>query len=331
LPALQGLRAFLPNARITALGARPALELLENDPLADELVGVQDFGLRHWGDGGSERSREAVRNWLHQSDFNLVIDPSHAVQGVAETIWQHHHALLDTGNSALDETLARGGNGVAAIKAAVRAGWGLEIDDEKVPALRLGSGEHSFAERYLDAFRLTGKRLLGISPVASSALKRWPVARLARVADRLLGARFDAVLIFHGPQRQEGARLLGHLRHGPRAHLVESLHLRLVAALLARCRLFICNDTGLLHLAAAVGVPVAGVFGPTSPAIYLPPAGMAAVVTTSCPHRKTGTFGPPVCIVRGRCLLGGRSCIDAIGTGDLLAALEEETGQPPCQ
>lgn len=53
--ALDALRRALPTACITALGARPAIELLEHDPRIDELVCTQDWGLRHWGDTGTPK------------------------------------------------------------------------------------------------------------------------------------------------------------------------------------------------------------------------------------------------------------------------------------
>ena len=51
---------------------------------------------------------------------------------------------------------------------------------------------------------------------------------------------------------------------------MQTSDLRLVAGLLSRCAAFTGNDTGLMHIAAAMGVPVAAVFGPTWPGIYLP-------------------------------------------------------------
>jgi ADP-heptose:LPS heptosyltransferase len=325
LPSLQALRHLLPQARITALGARPAIELLERDGCVDELVNVHDFGFTHWGDLGKEESRDSFRQWLLQNAYDLVIDPSHAVLGAGEVIWQHYRAILDTGKSDQDEALARGEHGVAAIKAAVRARWGLEIADGVLPALQLSPAEHALAAEYLRGCGLDGeKNLLGFSPVASSALKRWPMERLAAVADHLLGGSFDAGLLFCGPQRWTAERLFGCMQHRQQVEVIADLHLRKVAALLARCRLFIANDTGLLHLAAAAQVPVLGVFGPTSAAIYLPPAkAVAAAVTDFCPHRKTASFGPPACLIADRCLMRDSGCIEKIETEQLLALLRE--------
>ncbi|MDA8165331.1 MAG: glycosyltransferase family 9 protein [Desulfobacteraceae bacterium] len=326
LPAVHELRALLPKARITGLGARPAIELLAGEPVVDELVCVQDFGLRDWADHGSEGSREAFAQWLAARGFDLVIDPTHAVSGAAAVIWQHHRAILDAGESIQNEALAKGADGLAAVKAAVREGWGLALDEATVPVLRLRPEERTFAETFLEEHGCAGQRLLGVSPVASSPLKRWPVACLAAAADSLLVGALDALLVFCGPL-EEGSQFISHLRHRRRARLVSDLHLRRVAALLARCRLFVGNDTGLLHLAAAVGVPVAGVYGPTSPAIYRPPGGKAVVPRVWCPHRKAGSFGPPACIAQDRCLTEAGSCIATIAVGDLLAALREGAGR----
>jgi ADP-heptose:LPS heptosyltransferase len=107
--------------------------------------------------------------------------------------------------------------------------------------------------------------------------------------------------------------------------------LRRVAALLACCMLFVGNDTGLMHMSAALGVPTIGVFGPTCPAIYLPPGahtrGVAAL--NACLYRITDSFGPPECISQNRCLKGLRTCIDQVQSGEILAAIGEVSGKDP--
>lgn len=322
LPVLQALRGFMPEARITALGARPAIELLENDDCVDELVGVQEFGFSHWGDPGTQANRRSFQDWLLQNRFDLVLDPSHAAMGAREMIRHNHRMILDSGDRAQDEALAMGEDGVGAIKAAVHAGWGLKIAAGELPVMRPSAAEHALAARFMQERGLACKTILGFSPVASSALKRWPVERLAAVADSLLTDSFEAALLFCGPQRQIASRLLGYMRHRHRVEVIADVHLRQAAALLGRCRLFICNDTGLLHLAAAMRVRVLGIFGPTSAGIYLPPGGaVAAEADDFCPHRKKASFGPPACLVEDRCLEGGGRCIERIEFERVLSLL----------
>ncbi len=312
LPVLGVLRSAAPAARITALGARPALELLAGDRRVDRLSCVQDWGFRHWGDYGTPTIRTAIREWFAAEAFDLVLDPSHAVMGAGAAIWDSRATILDAGSDLQDRALATGLDGLAAINAAVQAGWGISIPAAAVPRLELAAAEISFAAGFLRTHGLAG-RPVGFSPVASSPLKRWPVARFAALADRLI-ENGESLLLFAGPQRQFGEDIRRRLRRPERAVAVGPLHLRRVAALLARCRLFLGHDTGLMHLAAAVGTPLVALFGPTSPQIYLPgqvPA-IACGGRDGCTWRKTRAFGPPKCVMEGRCLAGKRSCIDEV-------------------
>ena len=319
-PLLQALRAAAPRARITALGARPALELLEADDRVDELLAVQDWGLEHWGDLGSPVIRARVDAWLAEQCFDAVLDPSHAVAAVRDILWQRGGCLLDTGLRIQDDAL-RADGGVAAIRRAAELGWGLRVPADVAPALQFSAADLRNVEAFLADHGLAGDRLVAISPVASSALKRWPPERLAQIADGLI-RRGYRVLLLEGPQ-QECGRQVRQAMQAPDAVLgIGSLPLRETAALLARCAGFVGNDTGLMHLAAAVGTRVFAVFGPTSPEVYLPPEQQGMAPDVPCPHRHIRRFGPPDCLLIDRCLLGLRSCIDAVdiaAVGDAVA------------
>lgn len=318
LPVLDMLRQTMPTAHLTALGARPALELLQADARFNALACVQDWGLSHWGDRGTAASRRQIAAWLTAQNFDLIIDPSHAVTAVGDVIWERCTSILDTGRYTDQQALEEGCGGVAAIKEAVRQGWGLQIPYDLLPYLTLNRAEQDFAEHFFASHGLRGCSPIGLSPVASSELKRWPTERLAQVAERLPGP----LLLFRGPTQDDGSAANAWLPEGTIS--VGPLHLRQTAALLAGCSLFLCNDTGLMHLAAAVGTPVVAIFGPTSPSIYLPPGGTAVAVggMDDCPFRRRDSFGPPECLVQGYCMLGMRSCIDRVESEQVLAALQ---------
>jgi hypothetical protein len=278
---------------------------------------VQDWGLSHWGDRGTPASRRQIGAWLTDQNFDLIIDPSHAVTAVGDVVWERSTAVLDTGRYTDQRALQEGRDGVTAIKEAVHQGWGLHIPPDLVPYLPLNRAQQDFAERFLPSHGLHGCSPMGLSSVASSELKRWPTERLAQVAEDLPGP----LLLFRGPAQEEASAACTWLPAGSVA--VGPLPLRQTAALLARCALFLCNDTGLMHLAAAVGTPVLAIFGPTSPSIYLPPGGAAVAVggMDDCPFRRRYSFGPPDCLLQGRCMLGLRSCIDRVESGQVLASL----------
>lgn len=333
-PLLQALRRAAPRARITALGARPALELLEVDERLDALACVQDWGLAHWGDSGSAAIAERVHRWLSEQRFDVVLDPSHAVAAVRDILWQRGGCLLDTGLWIQDAALAEDG-GVAAICRAAEYGWGLgEASVDTEPELRIGAVDHAHAREWLAQSGVEAERLAAVSPVASSSLKRWPAERLAAIADRLADRGYR-VLVLQGPQEACGRAVVQAMRRPDAAVTVDRVCLRTTAALLARCDVFVGNDTGLMHMAAAVGTPVFAVFGPTSPQVYLPPGQHGCAPQIPCPYRHTRRFGPPECLVVDRCLLGLRSCIDAVSLMELEQALDTRLSaaapQPPGQ
>lgn len=108
----------------------------------------------------------------------------------------------------------------------------------------------------------------GCNSLKNQHHRLWPSASFARLIGRLLETRSHArVLLFQGPQDIEINQVilsqLGDYRRD--VVLVDRLPMRAVAVLIQRCRIFISNDSGLMHTAAACRVPCVAVFGPTNP------------------------------------------------------------------
>jgi heptosyltransferase-1 len=109
-----------------------------------------------------------------------------------------------------------------------------------------------------------GDRLVAINPGAGRPEKRWPVERFHALADRLATEGGARVLVLWGPDESHMAREIALGLPGGSVLLAPPTDLGELTALLRRCRLMIANDTGPLHLAAALGTPSLGLFGPTS-------------------------------------------------------------------
>jgi lipopolysaccharide heptosyltransferase I len=125
----------------------------------------------------------------------------------------------------------------------------------------------ALAERRMDEFlgEQGVKRhdlLVAINPGAGRDNKRWPVAHFRRLADRLAQEPDVRVLLLWGPDEIHMARQIRDGLH-PRAILAPPTDLHELAALLRRSALMVANDTGPLHLAAALGTASVGLFGPT--------------------------------------------------------------------
>jgi ADP-heptose:LPS heptosyltransferase len=141
--------------------------------------------------------------------------------------------------------------------------------------------------------------VVAIAPGSRASSRRWDSNRFAAIANRLVGAGARVVVLGSSDEREITATVAGTkaLDLGGRTDLL------VLAAGLAESRLLICNDSGTMHLAAAVGTPTISLWGAGDPAVTGPVGrGHALVHTTAlpcipcvrntCPRRGQGTVLP---------------------------------------
>jgi heptosyltransferase-3 len=126
---------------------------------------------------------------------------------------------------------------------------------------------------------------IGLGPTANWSGKIWPAERFVALFHAMQGVLPGArAAVFAGPGEAERAMAAPVLAALPGAvDLVGALTLPEAAACLARCRLFVGNDSGLMHLAAAAGTATLGLFGPTPASEYAPSGRRAAAVLATGP------------------------------------------------
>jgi len=144
----------------------------------------------------------------------------------------------------------------------------VEEGEAPPPRLEVGDKPREDARRLLA--EVTGGRegtpLVGLHPQSSyGPAKCWPRENHARLARRLVREKGARVLVFGGEGEREAARQLASSAGEGVFSLAGETDLPLLAALVRLCRLVVANDSGPLHLAAAVGTPVIGLFGSTDP------------------------------------------------------------------
>jgi heptosyltransferase-3 len=134
------------------------------------------------------------------------------------------------------------------------------------------------ADRLRAADMLGDQPVIALAPTANWPPKVWPAERFAAFFHRMAGPDTRAAVL-GGPGEAERAMAAPLLAALPGAiDLVGRLSLPEVAACLERASLFIGNDSGLMHVAAAAGAPTIGLFGPTDAAIYAPTGRRAVAV-----------------------------------------------------
>lgn len=139
----------------------------------------------------------------------------------------------------------------------------LGADPALVPAvLRATAEEEAGAREWLQRL---GPRFLAVHPGSGSPRKNWPAERYAALITALSADR--SWLLIDGPADAEATAPLSRL---PSVVVARKLPVRVLGAVLARAGLYVGNDSGISHLAAAFGAPTLALFGPTDPAQWSP-------------------------------------------------------------
>lgn len=175
----------------------------------------------------------------------------------------------------LTRAVARPRNRVhqSAYYAALVRGLGFDVADA-IPCLSIREETARRAGAILAKHGVTpATRLVGFAPGAAYGhAKRWPPPRVAQVITRVSMER-HAVCVLVGAEsdRDAGREIESAVPPGVGVvNLMGRTDLRQLAGVLARCSAFVSNDSGAMHLAAAVGVPVAAIFGPTDERVTAP-------------------------------------------------------------
>ncbi|MCM2266171.1 MAG: glycosyltransferase family 9 protein [Elusimicrobiales bacterium] len=208
---------------------------------------------------------------------------------------------------------------------------GLALDPEAPRDLApwLTAEDEAFAEAFIRENGLGGARLAGLHPAVNPAqiYKAWApsvLKTLAALADWLCADRGLKVIVFCGPDEKEAAAaVLANAAQRPA--LCAGASVTQAAALIKRCSLFVNTDSGLGHLAAAVGVPSVTVFGPSNPAMTAPYGRRNAVVGPKLPCAPCYDY--PYASTRMRLKCGGRECLHDIDLARLKAAAASLTGE----
>ena len=161
------------------------------------------------------------------------------------------------------------------------------------PRLALSEADHAAAQEILSTKK---GPFLALAPFSRHRPKEWPASRFAALARGFLDSHAgELVLVGSAAEREACEELTKKI---PAAAVITAgeLDLRGTAALLSRCNLLVCNDSGLMHLAEAVQTPVLAIFGPTSRQLgYFPLDAHSRVVENDLPCRPCSRNGSRPC------------------------------------
>lgn len=175
------------------------------------------------------------------------------------------------------------------------------------PEIYLRREDEEQGEKLLSSLGIGETPLALLYPSARYPFKAWPLERFAALADWLADQGLAVALIGHRREIVIGQQIMNLTKCKPR-NLMGQTKLLQLAALMKRSALFVGNDGGPMHMAAAVGCPVLGLFGPTDPRVWGPRGKKVAVIYKGLDCRE--------CFYPG-CSRGEESCMRQISVDEV--------------
>ena len=257
-PVIENLRHNFPDAEINYLTQSFCREVLEGNPYLNRVL-TYDIS-------GGDSSYCLIKN-INKQKYDLIIDlfgnPRTAI------ITFNTDARYKVGFRFKWRALAYNikvkprGSLVHNVEFNLDAlaALNLEIITRK-PFISINGVHREFAEDFFKKNDLTGKTVYGFNPSGTWPTKVWYPEKFAE-----LGKMLEAdskILLFWGydKERELAEKIKGMI--GERALLIPEVNLKYMAALIKKCRLFVTNDTGPMHISWCIGANTAAIFGPTN-------------------------------------------------------------------
>jgi heptosyltransferase II len=273
LPALRATRGKFPADHIVIVARPYVADLYRDQDICNELITYDPKGEhRGW------RSRELLAGELRARRFDVAL----LLQNAFDAAWLAWRA-------GIPERIgyARDGRSLLLTKSVKvpkpgeipphekfyylellrRAGWIDALRDDSYIALHVPDAARDTAMQTLlyAGARANAARIAVGAGASFGSAKCWPPERFATALNDFLSHHHaDVVLFGTAAERTVSQAIVSELRHPP-IDLIGKTPIAELPALLSHCHLFLGNDSGVMHVAAAVGLPVVAIFGPTDP------------------------------------------------------------------
>lgn len=253
LPVFELLKQSYPQAEITAFCKPYTRDILVNNPHVSRVV---------------------TSEMEFAPCYDLIVELRGTLRSALFALW--HPPVYRVDRGAVRWHNKRHGGHRHETEVNVQIIGPLLKAKERIPAphLYLSRAQEEWAEEYIRAHQ-TGRFVI-LHPGARKPLKRWPPEKYAALADRFYEDGRSVVIVGMEEDRPviEQIRALSKAR----IHPLVGEPLMHVAALAARAGAFVGNDSGPMHLAAAAGARVVGLFGPGTPEMFSPVGPQAAYI-----------------------------------------------------
>jgi heptosyltransferase-2 len=277
VPFLRNLRRAYPDARVDLVVAPNSSDALRGIPYVDEFI-VYDPPTIHADSGGRHRTLLSKARFIaelrkRRYDKAYVLKRSFSSAAIAFLSGARERIGFDTEGRAFLLTkrvpYRHDQHEVRNFLDVLRAD-GVAVPDDHLEAW-ISPEEAGFAEAFLAERKVTpGERIVAIHPFCANQARAWHEDGFIECANALQERFGVRILLLGGKKDREMAdAIAGRIRPAP-ITAVGGTDLRQSMALLSKCVLLVCNDSGIMHLAAALDLPLIALFGPQSPVKFGP-------------------------------------------------------------
>jgi ADP-heptose:LPS heptosyltransferase len=272
MPMLRAIRKHEPTAHIEMIiTQRVVQQLLGPEGIVDKFIfydNRRDLGQAHYRISQLKLLRQVFGlNYKYYFCVDVRMSPESALLAYlvkAET--KIGYSQSNWFNKTLDVTVPFDADSPEVKqRLELLRGLGWQVQYSR-PEIYLTKEEKEYGQ-YIIKEKLSGRELaIAIHPGSSKKLsyKRWPIECFSELIDCLYSDYSLQPILFGGPDEQTLAEnIKAHLKKSKVISFAGTLDIRRTAACIAACDYFISNDSGLMHIAAAVGTPQIALFGPT--------------------------------------------------------------------
>lgn len=259
LPVVSNLRARYPDARIDFLVEKGSAGIIRGNPW---ITTVMEF------DRKKESDISFIRR-VREGKYDLVLDLFSNPRTALATFLSG--ARIRAGYPfrgrayAYNTKIEPRGSTVHNVEFNLDALRRLNVPIlDPSPRLPLLEANVTAVDQWFRDNQLTGKTVVALNPNCGRENERWGIENFAALGDRIVKEFHASLLLVWGPGEEKEAVRLQSLIEAPSLLLPKST-LPQLAAFLKRCTYFVSNDSGPMHIGAAVGVPTLGIFGPVNP------------------------------------------------------------------
>lgn len=256
-PAIRAVRTHLPDTYVAMLVAKQSADVLRENPHLNEIITFDRLAK----DKDTREMLRVIRH-LRERKFTVAIDLQRKFRTELLMYFSGAAERVGKGRLCTVRVQEQGNKHATAHYFDLLHAIGIPAADQRLE-LFLAESERIDAARRLDTAGVSETALkVGLFPGAGWKLREWMPERFAAIGDRLV-AQFNAnVLVFGGRKETELVQRVVDIMNAPVTPFAGNLQIRQLAACIEQCDLFLTNDTGPMHIAAAVATPTVSLFGP---------------------------------------------------------------------